>query len=433
MRRKLDNTGDAIGESQDIMVRREETGQALLACLLAHGNSEAADRTKRLLECEWDQVIRESLRQGVLPLLYQRLGNASIRSLVPNRVIQTLRELAVHSSVKSLRVRRELGETLRALRAEGIPVIVLKGGYLASIVYGDHAARPMRDLDLLVMRRDLERAEAALLELGYSRHPNKEGDYSECEHLQPLIGRHGVPIEIHWTIASPTEPIHIDVNGLWERAQAARIADVDVNALAPEDLLLHLCVHTSLTHQLELGLRACWDILEVARHFGEAIDWEHVRQRASEWRVEKYVYMTLRLAAELLGASIPDRVLTTLEPTGFKAELITMARREVLLGQAAPSVSPRFAEMCGRGRLRERAHLVCDTLLPSRTALRKLYPACVDRKWICIFYVLRWRDLLRKYGRALWRVVCRDEQVMSLVRWEHERARLMDWLKCVSA
>jgi hypothetical protein len=163
------------------------------------------------------------------------------------------------------------------------------------------------------------------------------------------------------------------------------------------------------------------------------VDWEQLRLRAREWGVEKYVYLTLRLATELVGAVVPSWVLTTLAPVGFDPELISVAKKEVLLGPAAASVSPRFAQMWGAGRLRKKAGVLVDTMFPSRRVMHRMYPASVDQRWFYLFYVLRWRDLLRKYGRSFWAVACRDERTLSLVRWEHERARLMEWLKSVPA
>jgi hypothetical protein len=431
MKLKRGNIANGSLERRGTIVSRKGAGELLLDVLRDDAGS--VDCIRELVESEWDSLVHESARQGVAPLLYVRLRTGALTTGVPARANQMLRKLAVHSTLKSLALRSELGVALRALQAEGIEVIVLKGAHLAGLVYGDGAARPMRDVDLLVRKDDLGRAEGTLFDLGYVRHPEKDGDYSSCQHLQPLIRPGGVPIEIHWTIADPKEPIEIDLNGLWERAHPGRIADVDVKVLSPEDLLLHLCVHTALHHQLELGLRACWDILEVTRHCRVRVDWEQLRLRAREWGVEKYVYLTLRLATELVGAVVPSWVLTTLAPVGFDPELISVAKKEVLLGPAAASVSPRFAQMWGAGRLRKKAGVLVDTMFPSRRVMHRMYPASVDQRWFYLFYVLRWRDLLRKYGRSFWAVACRDERTLSLVRWEHERARLMEWLKSVPA
>ena len=431
MKLKRGNIADASSERRGDLVSPKGAGELLLAAL--RGDAGELDGIRGLSELEWDSLVHESVRQGVAPLLYVRLRAGALTTAVSVRASQMLHRLAIKSTLKSLTLQSELGAALRALRAEGIEVIVLKGAHLAGLVYADGAARPMRDVDLLVRRGDLRRAEATLCGLGYARYPGKDWDDSFRQHLPPLIRPGGVPIEIHWTIVNPKEPIEIDLNGLWERAQPGGIADVDVKVLSPEDLLLHLCVHAALHHQLELGLRACWDILEVTRHFGARVDWEQVRRRAREWGVEKYVYLTLRLATELVGAVVPSWVLTALAPVGFDPELVSVARKEILSAPAAEPVSLRFAQMWGARRLGEKAGVLLETMFPSRLAIGLIYPASAHRTWFYVFYVRRWCELLRKYGRSFWAAACRDERTLSSVRWECERARLMDWLKSVPA
>jgi hypothetical protein len=320
------------------------------------------------------------------------------------------------------------------LRSEGIAVIVLKGAYLAEVVYGDVALRSMSDVDLMVRQRDLARVEARLFEMGYAQRENPEADmdYAAHHHLHPLTKPGGVPIEIHWTIERPTEPFTIDVEGLWERARPATIAGVEVLALAPEDLLLHLCLHTAFNHQFLLGLRSCWDILETIRHHGNDIDWEQVQRRARQWGVAKYAYLTLRLAKELLGAGVPASTLTALRPDGFDPRLYAWASAEILAGRtAAVSVSPRFAQMWGTMRAREKAALLVRSAFPSPSAMGRMYAAGGGPHWVYLYYPVRWRDLLRQYGRSAWQRVRRDEAAVALVQRAHERAALMDWLKVV--
>jgi hypothetical protein len=377
-------------------------------------------------------VVQESVRQGITPLLYHRLQKSNPSADVPMRVTERLRELSVDSALQSLRLHQELSEVLRGLRSEGIPVIVLKGAYLAQIVYGDIALRSMRDVDVMVRKCDLSRAEAKLFAMGHSQleHSHMERDYAGCQHLHPLIRPGGFPIEIHWTIESPTEPFEIDVDGLWERARPAVIAGVEVLVLSPEDLLLHLCLHTSFHHQFVQGLRSCWDILKTVGHYGPQIDWEQVRHRSRQWGVEKYVYLTLYLVRELFGAAVPVQVLASLKPNHFEPRLIALARQEILTGPTpTATVSPTFARMWGTMRVREKASLLAKTVFPSRKAMGRTYPEARDSRWSYRYYPVRWKDLLLKYGRSVWRLIRRDVAVAALVQREQERAILMDWLK----
>src|SRR5882724_7151630 len=188
---------------------RVPAGEMLLDCLRGDDDPTGPRRLGWLSDRDWELVVQESTVQGVTPLLYHRLQAASSSAIVPARIHGRLRDLAVQCAMESLRLYRELAEILGALRAEGIAVIVLKGAYLAEAVYDDRALRSMRDVDIMVRKYDLARVEAKLLKIGHSRLSDRR-DFSSCHHLHPVIKPGGVPIELHWTIESPTEPFDID-------------------------------------------------------------------------------------------------------------------------------------------------------------------------------------------------------------------------------
>jgi hypothetical protein len=412
----------------EMRMDREQPGETLLRAL----GVIATDQQGRLSNHEWDIAILESVRQGVAPLLFRRVQVSSQSAAVPIEATRRLRQLAVMSAAKSLRLYRQLTEVLGVLRGVGIDVIVLKGAYLAQAIYKDLALRPMADVDLLVRKADLERTEAILAATGYApfHGPHRDEDFLNCQHLHPLARAGGPPIEIHWTIESPTEPFAIDIEGLWERARPARVADVDVLVLSPEDLLLHLCLHTTFHHRLTLGLRGCWDLFEMIRQCQDPIDWKQLQSRAREWRIEKYVYLTLQLAKDLLGAAVPAEVLTDLRPNWFDPKVMALARTEIL-GQA-PSVSAPFARMWSAGRRREKVRLLVEAMFPSRKALGRLYPTSRSALRLYPYYLRRWRELVERYGTIAWRVMRREEKARALIRREHERDVLMEWLKPAS-
>jgi hypothetical protein len=409
---------------------QELESTTLLHCLRHATEGETTKHFSLLSHHEWGEVVQESVKQGIAPLLYSHLAKVAAATDVPTRVSETLRQITIGSALRNLKLYRELGEVLRTLRDVAIPVIVLKGAHLAQVVYGDIAMRPMRDIDLLVRKQDLSRADATLRAQGYAELPNPGSDYSQCHHLHPLIKPGGIPIEIHWTIESPSEPFAIDIDGLWERARPATVAGVEVLVLSAEDLLLHLSLHTSFHHQFVVGLRGCWDIVEAIRYYGEEIDWDVVRRRARQWGVGKFVYLTLRLAKESLGATVPAEVLADLEPGGFEPRLVALARKEILAG-ASRSISPAFARLWGTMRFSEKATLLARTVFPSPEVMGRTYPASRGSRRRYLYYPVRWKDLLFKYGRSVWRVVRRDQRAMSLVQRELDRAILLDWLKCV--
>ena len=56
---------------------------------------------------------------------------------------------------------------MAALTREGLPVVVLKGAALAELVYQHIGLRTMADVDLLVEKKNLDKAGSILERLGY--------------------------------------------------------------------------------------------------------------------------------------------------------------------------------------------------------------------------------------------------------------------------
>jgi hypothetical protein len=80
----------------------------------------------------------------------------------------------------------------------------------------------------------------------------------------------------------------------------------EVKCLSSEDLLLALAVHGTK----HLWERFAW-VCDVAALLNSraALDWDFVLRRARESRVERMLYLALRLARGLAGARLPGEVL----------------------------------------------------------------------------------------------------------------------------
>ena len=334
---------------------------------------------------------------GLGPLFFKRLKQSDARACVPADEWERLRVAYLAAAGRNMHRYRELRPVLRRLRHSGIPVIVLKGAYLAEAVYGDVALRPMGDVDLLVPRAELPRAQAILLDMG-GVHQQTEDIESLCRkrhHLPPVVIR-GVTIEIHWTIASPTAPMRIDAAGLLDRARPATIAGVEVLALSPEDLLLHLCLHLGRDHRFK-GLKSLCDIDETIRRYGSELDWAQVVRSAREWRAAKYVGLTLHLARRMLGAGVPDDVLERLLPGGLDQQVLETAMESVLTQVDYRPWVP-FFDVPGVRSLGGMVRLTWKRVFLSRDEMTVKYPASRGARHLGFYYVLRLRDGLRAFG-----------------------------------
>jgi len=319
---------------------------------------------------------------------------------------------------------RELRPILRCLRNAGIPVIVLKGAFLAEAVYGEVAFRPMCDIDLMVPRAELSKAQMALLDAGGTQTlPTGNEFFWQEHHHPPATSIRGLSIELHWTIADPAEEVWIDPTGLWDRARPATIAGAEVMALSPEDLLLHLCIHFGCSHHLK-GLLPLCDIERTIRVYRNQMDWAKVADLAREWRVARYVGLALALSRSLLNAVVPDDALERLVSGGIDKHVLEMARQAVL---AETGYTPwsSVSGLLGARTLGDKAKMLWKRVFISRDEMGRVYPKSSGSRFLGRYYALRLRDAMRDRGATALKLASSPEYAQS----ELESTAVANWLR----
>lgn len=94
-----------------------------------------------------------SRRHRVAPLLYRQLKKLEA-SDVPSEIMQELRTYYLRTAARNMDFYRQMSAILQCFQSENIPVIPLKGLYLAEHVYRNIGVRPMGDVDVLVRQED---------------------------------------------------------------------------------------------------------------------------------------------------------------------------------------------------------------------------------------------------------------------------------------
>ena len=150
-------------------MKANQTSEWLLDCLRADAGGGTAAGLDGLPQSDWDLVIALASKHGIAPLAYERLRGRPLSGKIPQAVSGKLRESYLGNAVRNVKLYHELGQVLCGLRQAGIPVIVLKGAYLAEAVYRNIALRTIiTDVDLLVPILDFPKAHKSLLIHGYS-------------------------------------------------------------------------------------------------------------------------------------------------------------------------------------------------------------------------------------------------------------------------
>lgn len=404
--------------------------ESLLVCLGNASDSEKKEHLAGLTVDQWHAVATKADAHTLAPLLYSHLTRLGVQ--LPDSVGAWLKESYRRNWIRNAMLYRALGRVLAPLREPGIPLLVLKGADLAARFYQDIGVRQMLDVDLLARRRDLADIDRVLVDRGFEpfdRHRSIGQD--NCAFAYRLPGS-GLDLEVHWAIVPQKYNLSIDTDGFWTRAQETRLLNVQASVLSREDLLLDLCVHAAKDSAAKLSLRMLCDINQVVLREGAKVDWEMVSGRARDWGVAKPVYVFLRLARELLGTPISAGWLDSLRPAKFQEPYLNAVRDEYTSGSDGAGhdllLSHPLAQLWSSPSIRRRILVFLKGLFVSRNTMSRLYPVPENSIRIYLYYPVRIKDVLMRYGNDWWQLMRGDESKRAIAAHTGERADLHDWL-----
>jgi hypothetical protein len=291
-----------------------------------------------LSDGEWEAVIRVARAEALAATLAERLADA----VTPGEITALFADLRAAAMVQQNTALWEAEMARRALEPAGVRFVLLKGTAYAAAGLPNAAGRQIGDLDILVARDDLDRAEAALLAAGWEwvkSDPYDDAYYRDHMHeLPPLIhAQRDRMIDVHHTILPLTHRARPDAAALMEDAeqilpgtgrwhgeavtegpgaeQPVSKADSDPSdpsgatspfrggflVLAPADRIIHCAAHVMADGDLAGGLRNLWDFNLLL----DGQDWADVMTRARHHELTAATARAARLAHRLYGTNVP--------------------------------------------------------------------------------------------------------------------------------
>ena len=403
----------------------DDTG-LLLACLRRGAHEVKVAQLRGYTSEDWEAMLKTAVQHRVGPVVYHSLKPLCADLNIPEHILQKLRNIYYASAARNVRLYQELMQTLGLLKREGIAVILLKGAYLAEAVYGNIALRPMTDVDLLAQRGDLARLHDLLISDEYFI--KEQSCMSNPKHLAPYHKKNGVCcLEIHLQIVDPPYAERIEMQQLWDRAQGELLQGVEVVTLSPEDLFLHLCLHSCIQHGFDNGLISVLDTAFMLERYEGKMDWEQLWGRAQEWGIERSVYLMLALAEKMLGVPMPEHV-----RRGMKVErqvLAVLAAAEDLMFQRSKGTTRYLARLFGPQGWRTKLQYLKQRSFPPRETLYRGEQQLAGKGFEQYFYYIsRVRLLLKRHGKTLWLGLRKNPQTLIALELENKKNDLRDWL-----
>jgi len=315
---------------------------AFLLCAIGADATDAKPITlHRLIDAglDWNRLLARARRHRVAPLLVDPLN-----ALVPERVPADIRSLLSRKHRGTLRrgvhLTGQLVSILNRFEAAGVRSLPFKGPTLNALAYADLGLRQSIDLDILVAQADIQAATLALVELGFSPRlqvdATRDKAFFEFENAMAFRRTSdGCLVELHWALTPKYLPFLADPGQVWNSVTVAYPAGRAITTLAPEPLLLFLCVHGA-KHSWE---SLCW-VADIARLITRqpTLRWEQLLSDAAAGGSLRMLCVGLLLARNLFSVTLPEPVNQMLA-SDPKGGAIAHTLAEALAGEDAPVMS----------------------------------------------------------------------------------------------
>lgn len=285
--------------ARDLLERIEPNQRLLLRSVLCDAGPAGEAFAEWRSRVDIDRLDPEANR--LLPLLARRLDD-----IAPDDPVRGLvRGVYRHAFVRNQLILRDATSLAAALRDRGVPVLVLKGAALFPHYGNDWGRRPMFDVDLLVPARQLDIALGVLDSLGFRP---RHGVSAAWLRTRVVGRRHSFPLsrdvdqqlDLHWHVLGGSLGPHAD-DDFWANAVPFDLHGVDVLALSPSDLLLHVVAHG--TRSRERGyLQWIADTVHVAR----SADTAALADRLADQARRHGLVTTVRAALETIEQTVDE-------------------------------------------------------------------------------------------------------------------------------
>lgn len=249
-------------------------------------------------EADWPTVLKIANRAWLGPALYVALRRTAQLNEIPTPIRDYLSFLHERNCERNGRLRAQMFEAVRALNAQNIEPILLKGAVnLFTVNSEELGSRMISDLDLSIAPFEMTGAKSALMALGYQN----AGNPREMARPDDV----GV-IELHDRPSVQSAPYFS--NDL--RNSSPRVTRDGAVARIPcaASRALHLIVHDMIKEgdywSLSTELRHLQDLAELARS-NQGIDWQRLSVVLSTRASRGALVAQAAALEDLFGVQIP--------------------------------------------------------------------------------------------------------------------------------
>ncbi len=284
---------------------------------LTNINIHDTENAKQLNPSSWKYLITFFQYHELLPVLYYNIKNKGLKT--SPEVENFLKQSYYSSSVCNIILLAEFIKIKELFDSANIRFAPLKGIDFLNSLYPDINLRSIVDIDILLDKNQLSKAETLLLEKGYK----KNSDISEenlaqyhCHFTYSRTDPSGIPLhlELHWALDYKRNK-NLPIEKILAKAKRIVIKDVDFLQLSPEDILISLVLHQRRFHK-PLILKNVLDA-KLLLQKTHAFNWDYVIKNSWEYKFRSSLSLFLKELEIFYGYKITDTLKNRLGIWGF--------------------------------------------------------------------------------------------------------------------
>ncbi len=335
---------------------------------------------------DWNYLAILAINNGMAPLVSKKIPLLENNHLIPPEIKEQLHQAYLRTLSRNLVIYEHFRNVALALNEAGIPVIALKGIHLSETLYKDIGLRQLSDMDLLVKEEDTADCLELLKSSGYAPLAGKTRfieQNADCHHLSPMI-KNGVSVEVHTKLHKEIEAYQVKTADLWNNTERAEINGAGISVLAPNHLLIHLCLHLD-KHFVSAKVQfTCYtDITNILGIYEKETDWEGLEKLCDEYNCIESFFKHIILSAKFFNAPVPDNILNKYDTACTASDennFISCLRRERPLNKSRQNIQimQQFD-----GLVSKLKYILHDTF-PSRGYMMWRYG--ISSRYMVIFY-----------------------------------------------
>lgn len=321
--------------------------ELLLYCAHPQRDVTRAEQIKLLVRSgiNWEYLIRLGRRHALTSLLYWNL-NTTCPESVPDNILHLLERRFNINDFRNRFLTKKLIKLLSLFKTHKILAVPYKGPDLAARAYGNVSLREFRDLDILIPKRDVLQAKNLLTAHGYRLRDISAAQTQEAAYLsedyeyrfvlnddQLNAGNDRgfffhVVVGLHWRVTPKKLPFPFEAMRVWDHLVEVPLDGVAVPSLAPEDLLLLVCLHGT-KHRWERLAWICDIAALISAHQG--MDWDWAVKQAVKLGGARMLFLGLGLAHSLLDTALPQKVVRRIQTDSAVQSLLAEVNQHLFL------------------------------------------------------------------------------------------------------